>query len=168
MNILSAGIETSATLIGTLVFLLLRDPKRWERVKADPNLIVTAAEEALRFENPVRGLRRYVAQDTVLAGVRIPEHSTVILSFASAMRDESAFEHPDVFSLDRPDVGKHYGFGKWTHFCLGTTLARLEIRVALECLTVRLPGLRLAEGEHLQKRSPHRIITPLRSLAVVW
>jgi cytochrome P450 len=168
VNILSAGFETSASLIGELVFTLLRKREHWERIRANPELVPVAVEEILRAGNPVRGLRRYVTRDTTLAGVSMPEGSTVVISLASAMSDEEVFSDPETFSLDRPDVGAHFGFGKWTHFCLGAPLARMEAIVALERLIDRLPHLNLAEGEQLQDRQPHRIITAVRSLRVEW
>lgn len=167
-NLFFAGFDNSASLIGATVFALLRDRALWEQVRADPGLASIAIEEGLRAESPARGLRRYVARDTTLAGISLPRGSTVILAFASAMRDESVFSNPDSFSLERQDVNKHFSFGKWTHFCLGAPLARMEGRIALECLIERLPNLRLAEGEHLQDRRAHRILTALQSLKVRW
>lgn len=167
-NLFFAGFENSASLIGAAIFALLRDRALWEKVKADPGLVPMVIEEALRAESPARGLRRYVTRDTVLAGIPIPQGSTVILAFASAMRDETVFSDPDTFNLERQDVNKHFSLGKWTHFCLGAPLARMEGRVALECLIRRLPDLRLGEGEQLQNRRAHRILTALQSLSVTW
>lgn len=167
-NLFFAGFDNSASLIGATVFALLRDRTLWEKLKADPSLVSIAIEEGLRAESPARGLRRYVTRDTTLAGTAIPQGSTVILAFASAMRDESVFSNPDTFSLERQDVNKHFSFGKWTHFCVGAPLARMEGQVALRCLIQRLPNLRLDEGEQLQDRRAHRILTALQSLKVRW
>jgi cytochrome P450 len=150
------------------MFHLLRDPGRWERVKADHALIPIAVEETLRYDNVVRGLPRRATRDTVLADVAIPKGARVIACQASAMRDEAIFTEPQVFDLDREDVNHHVGFGRGTHMCLGAPLARLEAHVALERLAERLPGLRLAEGERLQHRRVNRIISVLTTMEVEW
>jgi cytochrome P450 len=167
-NILSAGFATSASLVAATMFHLLSEPERWERVKADRALIGAAIEEALRYDNVVRGVPRRATRDTVIADIPIPKGARVIVCQASAMRDESVFSDPQTFDMDRPDINRHFGFGRWTHLCLGAPLARLEAKVALECLADRLPGLRLAPGERLQHRRVNRIISVLSSMQVEW
>ncbi len=167
-NILSAGFATSASLVASTMFHLLREPDRWERVKADRALIPAAIEEALRYDNVVRGLPRRATRDTVLADVAIPKGARVIACQASAMRDEAVFTDPQTFDMERPDLTQHFGFGRATHMCLGAPLARLEAKVALECLSDHLPGLRLPEGERLQNRRANRIISILSSMQVEW
>lgn len=168
VNILSAGFDTSASLIGTIFFLLLAEPERWERLKGDPSLIPAVVEETLRFDNPARAMRRFVTEDTVLAGVRIPQGATVIVSFDSAMHDETVFDDPQTFDPDRPDLNEHFGLGRWTHFCLGAPLVRMEAKVALECMAVRLPQLQLADGEGLDDRHANPIVSALRTLHAQW
>jgi cytochrome P450 len=167
-NVLTAGFATSASLVATTVFHLLRTPERWERVKADRTLIPAAVEEALRYDNVVRGLPRRTTRDTVLANVAIPRGAKVIACQASAMRDEAVFADPQTFDLDRADLHQHFGFGRGTHMCLGAPLARLEATVALERLADRLPELRLADAERLQHRRMNRIISVLTSVQVEW
>jgi cytochrome P450 len=168
VNVLSAGFETSASLIATTLFLLLDDLQRWERIRTDPSLIPAVVEETLRFENPVRGMRRHVTEDTVLAGVPIPKDAVVIVSFSAAMRDEDVFADPDTFDPTRADLGEHFGLGRWTHFCLGAPLVRMEAKVALEALVARIPDLHLAAGESLDDRQPSRIVSALRTVHVEW
>jgi cytochrome P450 len=168
VNILSAGFDTSASLIGTIFFLLLSQPERWERLKGDPSLIPAVVEETLRFDNPARSMRRFVTADTVLAGVEIPRGATVIVSFDSAMHDETVFADPNTFDPDRADLGEHFGLGRWTHFCLGAPLVRMEAKVAVECMLDRLPQLQLADGEDLGDRHANPIVSALRTLQVQW
>jgi cytochrome P450 len=168
VNVLSAGFETSASLIATTLFLLLDDLQRWERIRTEPSLIPAVVEETLRFENPVRGMRRHVTKDTVLAGVPIPKDAVVIVSFSAAMRDEDVFADPDTFDPTRADLGEHFGLGRWTHFCLGAPLVRMEAKVALEALVARIPDLHLAAGESLDDRQPSRIVSALRTVHVEW
>ena len=168
VNIISAGFETSASLIAATMYHVLLDPDLWESVKRDPEVVPAVVEEGLRFANPVRGLPRETTRDTVLAGVEIPQGSRVIVSIASAARDETVFESAEQFDPARGDAGEHLGFGRWTHFCLGAPLARMEGRIAIECLAERLPGLRLAAGESLQDRGSNRIASVVNALRVEW
>jgi cytochrome P450 len=166
-NILAAGFENTASAIGATVYFLL-DRGEWGRVATNRSLIATSVEETLRYDNPVRGLTRYVTRDALLGGIEIPKGSTVMIGIGGAMRDANVFSHPDEFDLDRPDLNQHYGFGKWTHFCLGAPLARLEAIVALDALMTRIPNLRLAGGEKLESRWPNRGISPLTGLRLEW
>jgi cytochrome P450 len=166
-NILLAGFETSSAAIATSVYMLQTEPGLWERLRADRELIPPAFEETLRLESPLRGIRRDVMRDTEIAGVKIPKGSTVYLHWGSAQRDEDVFADPNTFDIDRDDLDQHFAFGKWTHFCLGAPLARMEGRVALETLFDRAPDLRLAPGVDLSDRVQSRMTAGLRSLRVV-
>jgi cytochrome P450 len=104
----------------------------------------------------------------VLAGISIPQGATVIVSFDSAMHDETVFDDPQTFDPDRPDLNEHFGLGRWTHFCLGAPLVRMEAKVALECMADRLPQLQLADGEKLDDRHANPIVSALRTLHVQW
>jgi cytochrome P450 len=168
VNILSAGFETSASTIASAMYLLLSDPVQLQKVRADPRLAEALVEEALRLQNPVRALRRYVTRDTTLGGVAIAEGATLIISLASSMRDESVYSDPDAFDLGRPEINEHFGFGKWTHFCLGAPLARMEVKVAIQSLLEHLPGIRLARGEVGSDRWPNPIFAGFNTMRVEW
>jgi cytochrome P450 len=142
MNVITAALDTTSTLIGLTLNSLLVDRSRWERLLEDQSLIPAAIEETLRIEGPVHSIKRDVLADVEIAGVKIPKGSKIATSFASAQRDETIFDNPDEFDLDRADVDQHFAFGKWTHFCLGAPLARMEVKIAVEALLDRLPGLR--------------------------
>jgi cytochrome P450 len=139
--LLVAGNETTTNLIGNAVRALLDHPEQLERMQRDPSLVPNAIEEALRYDPPVQFLLRRAARDVEIAGAVIPENALVMVSFASANRDERKFADPDRFDVTR-DAQGHLAFGHGIHFCLGAPLARLEARIALEEILARLPNLR--------------------------
>jgi cytochrome P450 len=144
---LIGGNETTALAIGTMMYNLLSVPERFARLRQDPALIPKAIEEGLRHETPTQWTGRNTTQDTVLGGVPIPAGSRVYLNWGSANRDPAKFtERPDQFELERSGVGSHLAFGFGPHFCIGSPLARMEMRITLELLTTRLQNLRLVPG----------------------
>jgi cytochrome P450 len=128
--IAGAGNETTARLIGFMGQLLGDHPDQRRELAADLSLIPSAVEETLRYEPPSPVQARYVAQDTDLYGHTVAEGSYMLLLNASANRDETRFSQPDRYDIHRK--GGHLSFGQGLHFCLGSALARLEARVALE------------------------------------
>jgi cytochrome P450 len=150
--LLVAGNETTTNLVGNAVIALLENPAELERLRAEPELIPNAVEEALRYDSPVQGLPRLAVKDVELGGETIPAGSRVMLLIGAANRDPDRWHEPDRFDVARDTTG-HLGFGFGIHFCLGSHLARLESRHALEAIVGRLPGLRLA-GEVKRNVSP--------------
>ena len=140
-----AGTDTTAILLSQMVYTLLEDRERWERVCADPGMVTNAVEETLRLRGPIRGLNRMTTRDCELGGVKIPKGARLYWMLSSANLDDAQFDEPERFDLNRPRISAHLAFGKWTHFCIGAPLARLEARIALERLTTRVPGMRLAQ-----------------------
>lgn len=140
--LIPAGAETTARLIGSMLFALLAERDRYERVRADRSLVRWAIEETLRWETPVVFVARQTTRDTTVAGVEIPANSLVSAVVGSANRDETHFPNPDRFDLDRRD-DRHLSFGFGRHFCLGSHLARLEARMAVNAVFDRFPGLRI-------------------------
>ena len=146
--LLPAGVETTYRATGNLLFSLLSHPEQLEAVRADRTLVAPAIEEALRIETPLLNITRLATTDTDIGGVRVPGGSTVMLMLAAANRDESRYSHPDDFDVNRDTPKPHVSFGLGPHACLGTHLARMEMRVALNLLLDRLPNLRLdPEGD---------------------
>jgi cytochrome P450 len=122
---------------------LLQHPEQLERLRADPGLMPRAVEEFLRWASPVYHFRRTATRDVSLGGKDIREGDKVVLWFASGNRDEDVFADPHAFDVGR-ERNNHVTFGKGgPHFCLGSTLARLEIRVIFEELLPRLADIRL-------------------------
>jgi len=139
------GLETTVNTLGASLLHLAQDPDLQDRLRSDPDLMPTAVEEFLRLYTPVVYLGRYVQKDTELAGLSIAAGQRVSLSFAAACRDPEKFEEPDLFRLDREHY-RHYAFGVGIHRCLGSNLARLVLRLALQTVLDRLGDLRLAES----------------------
>jgi cytochrome P450 len=167
-GVVAAGSDTTSILLAHAVWLLLTHRDTWDAITADPAKITAVVEETLRLRNPVRGLRRVTTRAATLGGVEIPAGATLYVHVGSANRDETVFQDPDSFDIGRPDLSDHAGFGKWTHFCLGAPLARLEARVALACLTERLPELRLADGDKRLQYTINAVVPAVRKLSVVW
>jgi cytochrome P450 len=141
--LLPAGVETTYRSLGNLLFSLLSAPEQLEAVRTDRSLIPQAIEEALRLETPLLNITRLARADTEVGGVAIPAGSTVMLMLAAANRDEERYEEPDRFDIFRQSPKPHISFGQGPHACLGTHLARIEMRVAVNLLFDRLPNLRL-------------------------
>jgi cytochrome P450 len=140
--LLPAGVETTYRSTGNLLFSLLSRPVLLDAVRADRSLVPQAIEEALRFETPLLNGTRLAVRDTVLSGEPIPAGSTIVLMLGAANRDETRWPDPDNFDIFR-EPRAHISFGQGPHVCLGMHLARAEMRVALNLLLDRLPGLRL-------------------------
>jgi cytochrome P450 len=145
-----SGHRTSVDGLGNVLCYLLNHRDDWNALIEDPSLIRAATEELLRLDGPVLGFVRTTAEPVQLSGVTIPAGDVVVLLYASANRDEEHVERPCEFDPRRPRPAEHVAFGRGKHYCLGAHLARMEIRVALEQLTQRLPGLSLAPGQQIQ------------------
>jgi cytochrome P450 len=141
--LLPAGVETTYRATGNMLFSLLSNPEQLEAVRSDRALIPLAIEESLRLETPLLNITRLATKDTEVGGVSIPAGSTVMLMLAAANRDETRYPEPDSYDILRESPKPHISFGHGPHACLGTHLARLEMRVALNLLLDRLPNLHL-------------------------
>ncbi|WP_067175526.1 cytochrome P450 [Microtetraspora niveoalba] len=168
MALLVAGHETTANMIGKMVGMLLADRRRWESLLADPSLVRTAVEEALRFDaNPGFGMPRYLGEEAELGGTSLPAGTTVVCSMAAANRDETAFENAGEMDLGRTP-NPHLAFGSGAHSCLGQALARTELQVVLEVLLRRLPSLELAVAPEDLLPVDGLIVGGLREVPVRW
>jgi cytochrome P450 len=144
LQLLFAGHETTTNLIGNGMLELLRAPDQWRRLVDDPSGAPAATEELMRFVSPVQFGGRLVLADVEIAGVPVAAGTTVVPIWASANRDPDAFERPDELDLGRPDARNHLGFGFGPHFCLGSSLARLEGATAFATIARRFPEIELA------------------------
>ena len=147
LQILTAGNESTTSLIGSALLLLLENPDVEQRIRADRALLEPFIEEALRLESPFHGHFRLVRRDTEVAGEPLPEGSRVMLLWSAANRDGDEFPNPDAIDLARRNAKAHLGFGIGIHHCIGAALARLETRVVLETLLARTSALRRADGK---------------------
>jgi cytochrome P450 len=155
--LLPAGLETTYRSSGNLLYLLLAHPDQFAAVQADHELIGPAIEEGLRFETPLTTVQRFTTEDTELEGVTIPARSVVGVCIGSANRDESRWERSEEFDVFRKHV-PHISFAAGEHTCLGLHLARLETRVAIECLLNRSTNITLLTDD-----DPHIFGQPFRS-----
>jgi cytochrome P450 len=143
-QLIVAGHDTTTTLIGNSVVALLRNPEQLARLRAQPDKIVDAVEELLRYDAPVpHSTFRYAIEPVDLGELTIPVGAQVIISLAAANRDESRYLSPDLLDIDRTEV-RHLAFGHGIHHCLGAVLARMEGQLALGSLLRRFPQLSLA------------------------
>jgi len=145
VQLLFAGHETSATLIGSGLRELLLVGDRWRALVAAPSMIPIVVEELLRLVSPSQFVSRNATETMPLAGVTIPAGADVLLVLAAANRDPSVFAGPDQLDVERPATGRHLAFGLGPHFCLGAALTRLEARVVFEQLIALYPGIELAD-----------------------
>ncbi len=137
-----AGNETTRNLIAGGMLALIEHPDQRQRLLDDPALIPTAVEELLRWVTPVMYFRRTVTEDVTIRGQQIKAGEKVAMYYHSANRDEEVFTDPQKFDVGR-DPNDHLAFGVGEHFCLGASLARLEIRIMFEELLRRLPDIEL-------------------------
>jgi cytochrome P450 family 142 subfamily A polypeptide 1 len=162
--LLIGGDETTRHVLSGGVYQLLLHPEQRAVLARDTTAIPTAVEEMLRWVSPIQNMARTAARDVELRGQRIREGQKVILLYPSANRDAAVFPEPFRFDVRRTP-NEHVAFGIGAHFCLGANLARLELRVLLEELLRRLPGLSLASDEPPPLRASN-FISGLESLPV--
>jgi cytochrome P450 len=139
-----AGFETTVNLLGNGVNALLANPSQLEVLRDDPSRWENASDEVLRYDSPVQVTVRHAAEETTIAGVRVPRGQFVTLMLGGANRDPAVFTDPARFDVRRENARDHLGFSAGIHFCLGASLARLEGAVALRMLFDRFPDLALA------------------------
>lgn len=141
---LVVGLVAPPILLGGICVHLARDPELQDRLRSDLSLVPAAVEEFIRLYTPYRGFARTVSQPVELHGRRIETGVPVTLVYASANRDERVFPDADEFVLDRPNIARHLGFGRGRHRCVGMSLARLSLRIALETILRRTASIELA------------------------
>jgi cytochrome P450 len=139
-----AGHETTVNLIANGVLTFLRYPEVLERLRREPELMIGAVEELLRYEPPVQFTDRITLAALEVAGVAIPKGAPLIMLLAAANRDEARFANGEQFVPDRED-NQHLGFLTGIHYCFGAPLARLEAQIALREFVRRFERPRLFE-----------------------
>jgi len=161
---LLAGLDTVTSTIGCNVAYLAQHPEERDRLVKDPSLVPAAVEELLRWETPVAAVPRLVKKDVTLHGVEIKQGQMVTLLLGASDLDDTEFGNGDAVDLQR-ERNRHLAFGGGNHRCLGSHLARMELRVALEVLHERIPDYRLKPGER-PRYSP--AIREVQYLPLVW
>jgi cytochrome P450 len=168
-TLMSAGYETTYSLITNAVVTLLDHPDQLARLRAAPGdeaLWRSAVEEIVRYTGTVAGTELITAaEDVSWHGQTIPRGALVLPVLGAANRDPAAFDDPERFDITR-HPNNHVGFGHGVHFCLGANLARMETRVALQVLLQRSPNLRLAVDRADIGIEPLPIVTRYREVPV--
>jgi hypothetical protein len=140
--LLVAGIDTTWSAIGACLWHLATHDEDRRRLVAEPDLLSVAVEEFLRAYSPVT-MAREIVKETRINGTTFKPGEMVLLSFPAANRDPAVFPEPDRVVIDR-GANRHAAFGLGIHRCIGSNLARMEIRTALEQWLARIPEFRLA------------------------
>jgi cytochrome P450 len=161
---LIAGHETTTGLSALGLKNLLTYREQWEKICQNPDLIPHAIEEILRYSPSVFAWRRRVKKPVQMGGISLPEGANLLLVLGSANRDEAQFVEPQKLDILRENAKDHLSFGFGIHYCLGASLARLELKIILEELTRYLPHMRLMEGQVFEY-GPN---TSFRSPLHVW
>ena len=163
--VLDGGAETTRTVIARTILNLIERPEVWAELRggADP---VVATEEFIRFVTPVHNMCRVATVDYEVGGETIRPGQQVVLMYPSANRDETHFADPDRLDIHR-NPNNHLAFGFGTHFCLGASLARLEIRVFFEELRRRVRDFRLVPGSDVVEM-PNAFVYGLKSAQVAF
>ena len=164
--ILVGGDETTRHVITGGMEALLANPAERRKLRENPGLVPLAVEEMLRWVSPIKNMNRTATRDVELAGAHVRAGDKLVLLYPSANRDERVFPHADEFHVDR-EPNDHVAFGHGVHFCLGASLARLELRIMFEVLLERLPDLALATDEPLRLR-PSNFIVGIEEMPVVF
>ncbi len=159
-----AGLDTVSASLDCMMAFLAQNPDHRQRLVDDPAIIPHAIEEMLRYETPVPTVPRITASDTEVSGCPMSAGTPITVLLGSANTDERVWDRPDEVDFDR-ESNRHLAFGGGVHRCLGSHLARMELRVALEEWHARVPDYRLAEGLEL-KYSPG--IRQVDNLELVW
>jgi cytochrome P450 family 142 subfamily A polypeptide 1 len=166
MFLLIAGNETTRNGIAQGMLALFEHPKPRARLTSDPSLWSTAVDEILRWTTPVRAMRRVALEDSTIGEQTIRKGESVVMIYASANRDEAAFDDPHTFRVDRTP-NEHLSLGWGPHYCLGANLARMEIRTTLQRILERLPEIRLAKGA-APTFTPSALIDGIEEMPVEW
>ncbi|MGW2036905.1 cytochrome P450 [Streptomyces virginiae] len=168
-NLLIAGFLTTGALIATTLLHLLDDDRRqWRMLCADPSLIPAAVEEAARHDTAIQAFRRTTTRPVRLGGTELPAGAAVLVAYGAANRDGERYARPGEFDVTRPLNRQHLAFGHGPHGCPGSQLAREQLRLTLELLTGRLPGLRPAPGRPRPRMRPTLIHRSPEALHVSW
>jgi cytochrome P450 len=161
-----AGLDTVTAMIGFIIYHLARDPELRRRVVADPDVVQPVIEEILRLEQPAPVQPRVTTREVEVCGVTIPAGARVAMCVGAANRDPRMFSNPDVIDPGQADSG-HVAFGGGVHRCLGSHLARREMRIVVEEFHRLIPEYTLAEGAEPEIVYPSGTFH-LRSLPLVF
>lgn len=168
MLLIVAGHETTVNLITNTVLALLENPNQLQLLKDNPKLIDSTIEEGLRYYSPVEvTTARWAAEPFQIHHQTIQKGDMVIIALASANRDETVFENPEIFDITREN-NRHIAFGHGSHFCLGAPLARLEAKIAITTLFNRMPELKIKGNREEIKWQGNYLMRSLEELPLTF
>jgi cytochrome P450 len=153
-QLLVAGNETTTATLAGGVKLLIDNPALVTQLRAEPELMRTFVEEALRVMTPIQTMFRRAIEDIEIRGVTIPKDSLVEVRFGAANRDPANYSAPSCPDLHRANAGTHLAFGVGAHLCIGNQLARGELRLAFKALIDRMDNFRPSRGEESYSYTP--------------
>jgi cytochrome P450 len=164
--LLVAGHETTVNLVGNGVLALINNPEQQAELRADRSLLPGAIEEFLRYQGPLNhATLRFTTEPVEIGGVPVPEGEFVVVSLASANRDQRRFADPEELDIHR-DTSGHLAFGHGIHYCLGAPLARLEAEIAFTGLLDRFGTIELGVPADELRWRPGNLIRGLERLPV--
>ena len=143
IDYLGPSLDTTISGLGNAIWLFATDPEQWQRLREDPGRARQAFDEAIRLESPVTGFTRVITRAVDVGGVVLPAQSRVLVSYASANRDERHWDDPERFDIERSNAS-HVAFGFGEHACAGMGLARLEATAVLTALARRVERFELS------------------------
>ena len=168
MGYVVAAFETTISAMASGLWLFARNPDEWAKLRSKPELAIRAANEIVRMESPLQNFSRKATRDVTFEdGSTIPAGARVIVSYASANRDERQFDQPDRFIIDRSER-QTLAFGHGPHGCAGQGLARMELTAVFEALAARIERLELAGEPTRTLNNVSRAFAslPIRAIAV--
>jgi len=139
------GNDTTRNTMSGSVYALNQFPEQYDKLSADPGLVRKLVPEIIRWQTPLSYMRRTATRDCELAGKSIRKHDQLLMWYVSGNRDEDVFENADALDLERPNAGRHLSFGHGTHFCMGSRLAELQVRVLWEEILQRFERIEVQE-----------------------
>ena len=161
--IIFAGNDTSRNSLSGTIRLMDEFPDQRAMVLEDPALIPNMSEEALRMVSPVIHMRRTATEDTELNGQQIAKDEKLVLWYGAANRDPDIFPNPDTFDMHRKNVDKHIAFGHGVHKCLGSRIAKMQLRLAFERIFERFPQISWTGKQTI---APNALVHAISSLQV--
>ncbi len=167
-QLITGGFETTTAALSTGLWLLIRHPDQLAKLKADPSLLENFIDESLRFDSPVAGLWRTSTCPVDIAGTTIPEDASVMVRYAAANRDETRFDDPERFDIERENASDHVAFGWGSHFCVGAQLARAELRSAFRAILDRLDDMQLARPLDPLPHEFSFFLRPMKELPIAF
>ena len=143
------SLDTTIFATANAIMLFAQHPDQWDLIRQNPALIPQAINEIVRLETPIQHFSRYVTQQVAVDAVSLPQGARAIVLYASANRDERKWNDAEVFNVMRAGTAEHLAFGFGEHVCVGSHLARMEIRALLAALAKRVKRFELGKTERV-------------------